>query len=235
MAFPGSAKRVARGAFQRQRPCLLWVRLGSEPVPSRLPLLGEERKSIKGRLGMVLPARATISLLTPITTYETQDMTKLPRDDDGLTPQESQAAVLRATGMSQAEAWRQAFNRPRVKPQTAWTEASKVFSRPKVSQRVSELLKTARIEDIDSVGAAFDDLLRLLTKAEDEGNLTAAANLMRQRLQAHGILRDRVTLTLAETTSDADLIEQLSGGDVKMAAALRAMLGAAEGFGETRH
>ncbi len=162
-------------------------------------------------------------------------MTKVARDDDGLSPQESRAAVLRAQGLSQAEAWRQAFNRPRVKPQTAWTEASKVFTRPNVSQRVSELLRAARVEDIDSVGQAFDDLLRLLVKAEDEGNLTAAANLMRQRLQAHGILRDRVAFTLEEQTSDADLIEQLSGGDVKKAAALRTILGAPEGFEETRH
>ncbi len=162
-------------------------------------------------------------------------MTKLPRDDDGLTPQESQAAVLRATGMSQAEAWRQAFNRPRVKPQTAWTEASKVFSRPNVSQRVSELLRAARVEDIDSVGAAFDDLLRLLAKAEDEGNLTAAANLMRQRLQAHGILRDRVAFTLEEQTSDADLLKLLAGDDPAKLAALQTILGAPEGFEETRH
>jgi hypothetical protein len=162
-------------------------------------------------------------------------MTKLPRDDDGLTPQESQAAVLRATGMSQAKAWRQAFNRPRVKPQTAWTEASKVFSRPNVSQRVSELLRAARVEDIDSVGQAFDDLLRLLAKAEDDGNLTAAANLMRQRLQAHGILRDRVAFTLEEQTSDADLLKLLAGDDPAKLAALQTILGAPEGFEETRH
>ena len=59
----------------------------------------------------------------------------------GLTPQEAEAARLRATGLSQAEAWRQAFNKRRVKPQTAWTEASKVFAKPKVSQRVAELLR----------------------------------------------------------------------------------------------
>ena len=83
--------------------------------------------------------------------------------------------------------------------------------------RVETLLRAARVEDIDSVGQAFDDLLRLLAKAEADGNLTAAANLMRQRLQAHGILRDRVAFTLEEQTSDADLIEQLSGGDAKKA------------------
>ncbi len=97
------------------------------------------------------------------------------------------------------------------------------------------LLKAARIEDIDSVGQAFDDLLRLLVKAEDEGNLTAAANLMRQRLQAHGILRDRVAFTLEEQTSDADLLERLAGDDPVKLAALQTILGAPEGFEETRH
>ncbi len=162
-------------------------------------------------------------------------MTKLPRDDDGLTPQESQAAVLRATGMSQAAAWRQAFNRPRVKPQTAWTEASKVFSRPNVSQRVDALLRAAKVEDLDSICQAVDDLLQLITKCVEEGNLTAAANLMRQRLQVHGALRDRLLITPEERASDADLIERLAGDDPAKAAALRQVLGAKEGFDLTRH
>ena len=161
-------------------------------------------------------------------------MAKRVEDAGGLTPQEAQACVYRAQGLSQSEAWRRAFNKPRVKPSTAWNKASKLFNRSEVQARVETLLRAARVEDIDSVGQAFDDLLRLLAKAEDEGNLTAAANLMRQRLQAHGILRDRVAFTLEEQTSDADLIEQLSGGDVKKAAALRTILGAPEGF-DTRH
>ncbi len=156
-------------------------------------------------------------------------------DDDGLTPQEAQACVYRAQGLSQSDAYRRAFNVKRIKPETVWNKASKLFSRSEVQARVETLLKAARVEDIDSVGQAFDDLLRLLVKAEDEGNLTAAANLMRQRLQAHGILRDRVAFTLEEQTSDADLIEQLSGGDVKKAVALRTILGAPESFLETRH
>ncbi len=162
-------------------------------------------------------------------------MTKLPRDDDGLTPQESQAAVRSATGMSQAEAWRQPYNRTRVKPQTAWTEASTWFARPNVRQRVDALLRAAKPEDLDSIGQAVDDLLQLFTKCVEVGNLTAAANLMRQRLQVHGALRDRLLITPEARTSDADLIEQLSGGDVKKAAALRTILGAPDTFGETRH
>ncbi len=155
-------------------------------------------------------------------------------NDDGLTPQEAQACVYRAQGLSQSEAYRRAFDVKRMKPGSIWTKASMLFGRVEVAGRVEALLRAARVEDIDSVGQAFDDLLRLLAKAEAEGNLTAAANLMRQRLQAHGILRDRVAFTLEEQTSDADLIEQLSGGDVKKAAVLRTILGASDGF-DTRH
>ena len=137
--------------------------------------------------------------------------------------------------MSQVESYRRAFDVKRMKPKTVYEKSSKLFAKPVMQTRVEALLRAARIEDIDSVGQAFDDLLRLLAKAEEDGNLTAAANLMRQRLQAHGILRDRVAFTLEEQTSDADLIEQLSGGDAKKAAVLRTMLGAPDGFGETRH
>ncbi len=154
---------------------------------------------------------------------------------DGLTPEESNAAKLRAQGLSQVESYRRAFDVKRMKPKTVYEKSSKLFAKPAMQARVETLLRSARVEDIDSVGQAFDDLLRLLVKAEDEGNLTAAANLMRQRLQAHGILRDRVAFTLEEQTSDADLIERLAGDDPAKIAALRVILGTPDTFGETRH
>ena len=162
-------------------------------------------------------------------------MAKRIEDQDGLTPQEAQACVYRAQGLSQSEAYRRAFDVKRMKPGSIWTKASMLFGRVEVVCRVEALLRAARIEDIDSVGQAFDDLLRLLAKAETDGNLTAAANFMRQRLQAHGILRDRVAFTLEEQTSDADLIERLAGDDPAKLAALRVILGAPDGFEETKH
>ena len=162
-------------------------------------------------------------------------MAKRVEDQDGLTPQEAQACVYRAQGLSQSEAYRRAFDVKRMKPASIWTKASMLFGRVEVVCRVETLLKAARIEDIDSVGQAFDDLLRLLVKAEMEGNLTAAANLMRQRLQAHGILRDRVAFTLEDPTSDEELLRRLAGDDPAKAAALAKVLGAPGRFDETRH
>ncbi len=50
-------------------------------------------------------------------------MTKVV-DGDGLTPQEAQACVYRAQGLSQSDAYRRAFNVKRIKPETVWNKAS---------------------------------------------------------------------------------------------------------------
>ncbi len=161
------------------------------------------------------------------------------REIDGLTVQETKAAAFRAQGMSQSDAYRQAFNIKRAKPKTVHEKASRLFARPKVRARVDELLRMAKIEDIDSVGKAFDHLLRLLEKAEADGNYNAAAQLMRQRLQAHGMLRDKLVLSAESKLSDGQLIERLAGNDPEKIAAARLLLGAPSGFPssdtETQH
>ncbi len=163
-------------------------------------------------------------------------MAKLPRDDDGLSPQESRAAALRAQGMSQADAWRQAFNRPRVKPETAWTEASKLFAKPKVAQRVRDLLRAARIEDIESVGEAFATMQEDMAAARKDGNHNAVAQYTRIKMQAHGALKDNVSLTVEERATDEQLIKAAAGDDPVLEAALRKQLGAPDSFDDdTRH
>jgi hypothetical protein len=160
------------------------------------------------------------------------------RDDDGLTLQESRAAVLKAQGLSQSAAWRQAFNRPRVKPETAWTEASKVFTRPNVAQRVRDLLRAARIGDIESVGEAFATMQEDMEAARKDGNHNAVAQYTRIKMQAHGALKDNVSLTVEQRASDAELIKTASDGDPDVAAALRKLLGSPDTFDapkETRH
>ena len=139
-----------------------------------------------------------------------------------LTPREAQAAAYRAQGMSQSDAYRKAYNCRRAQQKTIHEKASRLFARDRVRTRVRELLRQARVEDIDSIGQAFDHLLRLLGKAEDDGNYNAAAQLMRQRLQAHGILRDRVVLTAESRLTDAQLVERLAGEDPVRLAAARA-------------
>ncbi len=157
-------------------------------------------------------------------------------DEDGLTPQESRAAALLAQGLSQADAYRQAFEVKRLKPETVWNKASKLFGRCEVQARVRGLLKAARVEDIESVGEAFNVMLGDMDKARADGNHNAVMGYTRIKMQAHGALKDTVSMTVVQRASDSDLIDQLAKDDPNLAAAFRKALGAADTFDDdTRH
>jgi hypothetical protein len=162
-------------------------------------------------------------------------MAKMPRDDDGLSPQESRAAALRAQGWTQADAYRQAFDIKRAKQKTIIEKASRLFAKSNMKARVRELLKAARVTDIESVGEAFSTMLEDMQAARFDGNHNAVAQFSRLKLQAHGALRDKVSMTIEERASDLDLIQRLAAGDPQKGAALRVLLGASDSFGETRH
>ncbi len=145
---------------------------------------------------------------------------------DGLTPQEAQACVYRAQGLSQSDAYRRAFNKPQAKPKTINEKACRLFARPATQARVSELLRAAKVQDIISVGEWGQMVLEGVEKARAGDNMTAFFNGTRQLGQAVGALKDNIALTVEQRTSDADLIDQLAGDDPATAAALRQVLGA---------
>ncbi len=157
-------------------------------------------------------------------------MAKMPRDDDGLTPQESRAAALRAQGRSQSDAYRIAFDVKRMKPETVWNKASKLFSRSEVQARVRELLKAARIEDIESVGEAFATMQEDMAAARKDGNHNAVAQYTRIKMQAHGALKDNVSMTVEQRATDEELSKAAAGDDPVLEAALRKQLGAPDTF-----
>ena len=82
---------------------------------------------------------------------------------------------------------------------------------------------------------AFATMLGDMEAARNDGNHNAVMGYTRIKMQAHGALKDNVSMTVEQRTDDATLIDQLSAGDPAKAAALRQVLGAPEGFEETRH
>ncbi|MFB3078453.1 MAG: hypothetical protein ACE1Y4_10650 [Lysobacterales bacterium] len=162
-------------------------------------------------------------------------MTKMPRDEDGLTYIEARAAALCAQGFSQSEAYRQATGTTRAKPETVHKRASDMFKRAHVRGRVRELLKAAKVQDLLSVGQWGEMVLEGARDAREAENWPAFANLTRQLGQAVGALKDNVNMTIEARQDDATLIDQLAGDDLTKLAALQTILGAPEGFDETRH
>ncbi len=162
-------------------------------------------------------------------------MAKMPRDDDGLTPQESRAAVLRATGMTQADAYRQAFGVRRAKQKTIIEKASRLFARDNMKARIRDLLSASKLADLESLGEASQKLLEDIDAARVRGNDNAVMGFTRIKMQMHGALKDAVSLSVEQRQDDATLIDQLAGDDPAKAAALRQVLGAADSFGDTKH
>jgi hypothetical protein len=56
-----------------------------------------------------------------------------------LTAKQEAFAQAVADGMTQSDAYRQAYNAEKMSDKQVWEEASKLFSNPKVSQRVAQL------------------------------------------------------------------------------------------------
>ncbi len=162
-------------------------------------------------------------------------MAKRVEDQDGLTQPEAKACLYRAQNMTQSDAYRKAFNKPRASAKTINEKACRLFAKPATQARITELLDAAKPQDILSVGRWMDQLVLDVETARVAENHNAVMNGTRLLGQALGTLRDSVSLSVEARTDDDTLLDQLSAGDPAKAAALRQVLGAAEGFEETRH
>lgn len=144
---------------------------------------------------------------------------------NGLTAAQDKFCTLLCKGVPQIHAFRQAGMGKRLSDSHAANKASDLAKRPDIQRRCAELLAASAVADLDSVGQAYADLLRVMATAEREGNLTAYAALARQRLQVLGMLRDNVSLTLENSSADQQLLDRLAAGDPAVRLALEQAIG----------
>ncbi len=109
-----------------------------------------------------------------------------------------------------------------------------MFKRAHVRGRVHELLRLAKVTDIETVGESYAKMLEDMEAARTDGNHNAVMGYTRIKMQAHGMLRDNVSMTMESSLSDEDLIQRMAGDDPAKLAALQTILGAPAGF-DTRH
>ncbi|MEE8099312.1 MAG: hypothetical protein V3T13_05205 [Hyphomicrobium sp.] len=109
-----------------------------------------------------------------------------------------------------------------------------MFKRAHVRGRVRELLRLAKVQDIESAGESYAKMLEDMEAARADQNHNAVMGYTRIKMQAHGMLKDNVSMTMESSLSDEDLIQRMAGDDPVKLAALRTILGAPEGF-DTRH
>jgi hypothetical protein len=91
------------------------------------------------------------------------------KDEDGLTPKQAKFAANLAEGMSQAEAYRNAYDAENMAPETIHAHASRLAKRDKVAARVDALI-AERMRLIETRGVSDrSKVIKLLRQfAEDD-------------------------------------------------------------------
>ncbi len=144
---------------------------------------------------------------------------------DEMDPKEARFCVLRACGHSQSDAYRIAWGCKHAKPESVHRMAHRIAQRVHVKSRIRDLLREARVFDIEAVGQAYQQLLEDMQTAREKGNDTALASYTRTKFQAQGMMRDHLVVSAEKSESDDELVARLSGGDEHKAAMLRSIIG----------
>lgn len=155
-------------------------------------------------------------------------MSKLPRDHDGLSPQEARFCEYLALGHSQAAAFRLAWPNSRANDKTAVERASRIAARGNVRARMQKLLKSADVESIISIGEHVLCLKERSDACWRDGEKTIAERYDKQLgvILAHMQQLDHNPSDL----TDEELIRALSGGNSDRAEMLRQLLPSEERF-----
>lgn len=129
--------------------------------------------------------------------------------------QEAFALAYVETGKG-SEAYRRAYEvGADTKPETIWSEASRLLADPKVSARVKELQQEARDLMLVSIGTLTEELEEARLKAMgDEKGASAAVSAVMAKAKLHGLLVEKVEATGKDGAPLTPPIDELSKNDI---------------------
>lgn len=104
-----------------------------------------------------------------------------------LTPKQEKFCTEFVQCGNAAEAYRRAYSAGKMKPETVWSNASRLLDDSKVTARVEELREAAAREAQVTLEGHLNDLRRLRDLAVEEGQLSAAITAEVSRGKAAGL------------------------------------------------
>lgn len=111
-----------------------------------------------------------------------------------LTPKREAFAQAVASGMTQADAYRAAFDASKMKPETIQSAASRLMAYSKVSARVEEIRRPVVKRAQITLEAHLERLRQLSEKAEQAEQYSAAISAEVSRGKASGLYTEKVEL-----------------------------------------
>lgn len=109
-----------------------------------------------------------------------------------LTPKREAFAQAVASGLTQADAYREAFDASRMKPETIQSAASRLMADCKVSARVEEIRKPVVKRAQITLEAHLERLRRLSEAAEAAEQYSAAISAEVSRGKASGLYIEKI-------------------------------------------
>jgi hypothetical protein len=102
-----------------------------------------------------------------------------------------------------------------TKPETVWSEASRLLANPKVAARVKELQQLARDIAMVSIGTLTEELELARVKAMgDEKGASAAVSAIMGKAKLHGLLVEKAEVTGKDGAPLTSTVDDLSKNDI---------------------
>ncbi len=118
-----------------------------------------------------------------------------------LTPKQEAFAQAIVSGMSQADAYRKAYDAGNMKPATVQSKASILMADGKVRARVEELRRPV-VEKVQyGLEQAMAEADRAVSLAEEKGQVGAMVAAIQLRAKLNGLLVDKVKVDASVTGS----------------------------------
>ena len=124
-----------------------------------------------------------------------------------LTAKQEQLVQNIIQGMSQADAYRSAYDTKRMSDNAIYREASLLMSNPKVAQRLAELAKAADTPKIMSAQKRLEWLTRLIENDGEGTNEKLKAIDIMNKMQGEYVQKVQASVTYE------DNLRELVGGD----------------------
>lgn len=113
-----------------------------------------------------------------------------------LTQKQEKFAQCIASGMSQSDAYREAYNVENSKDESIWCNASQLANDTKVKQRIKELQDILAEEVLYTAKQSFLKFIELQEKALIENNINAAIKAEELKGKLTGLYIDRQETTI---------------------------------------
>ena len=146
-----------------------------------------------------------------------------------LTEKQAKFVQAIASGMLSKDAYRLAYD-TEADDKSVGVRAAELKRNSSVAVALKEMLRSKRLQDLDSVGELIADTKQDQAAARAGGAHAAVAAFARMRGNWLGVERQQLVFSAESLLSDRELIDRLAGGDPERIAAAKTLLGAGEGF-----